>query len=158
MDEAQKARLFELADLIGAVGRQIHASKEGMTTESWTALEIAVMRYIDRNPGTSARAAADATQQISSNFSRALRGLERRGFVHRETDQEDARRVRLYPTTRAQENLRRLHDLWSDLLDGVVSDDDEVDAMIGTLRRMETGLAAKARKWRDSPESAPRKA
>ncbi|GHH30862.1 MarR family winged helix-turn-helix transcriptional regulator [Lentzea cavernae] len=158
MDEAQKSRLFELADLIAAVGRQIHASKEGVVKESWSALDIAVMRFIDRNPGTSAGAAADATQQISSNFSRALRNLERKGFVHREADQEDARRVRLYPTARAQENLRRLHDIWSDLLDGVVSDEDEVDAMIGTLRRMETKLAEKARKWRDSPESGPQRA
>ncbi|WP_434445657.1 MarR family winged helix-turn-helix transcriptional regulator [Lentzea sp. E54] len=144
MDEDQKSRLFELADLIGAVARQIHAAKERMSEDRWSALDIAVMRYIDRNPGTSARAAADATQQISSNFSRALRGLEAKGLVHRETDQEDARRVRLYPTARAQANLRRLHDIWSDLLDGVVSDEDEIDAMIATLRRVETGLAEKA--------------
>lgn len=51
------------------------------------------MRYVDRNPGTPARAAA-ATQQISSDFSRAVRALERKGLVHREADWEDARRVR----------------------------------------------------------------
>ncbi|HUQ54687.1 MarR family winged helix-turn-helix transcriptional regulator [Lentzea sp.] len=144
MDEDQKSRLFELADLITAVGRQIHAAKEGLGEERWSALDVAVMRYIDRNPGTSARAAADATQQISSNFSRALRGLEQKGLVHRETDREDARRVRLYPTARAKENLQRLNDVWSELLDGVVSDDEEADAMIAALRRIETGLAGKA--------------
>lgn len=144
VDEDEKARLFELADLIAAVGRQIHASKEALNRESWTAGDIAVMRYIDRNPGTSARAAAEATQQISSNFSRALRGLENKGLVHREPDPEDARRVRLYPTDRAQENLRRLSDLWSDLLDGVVTDRAEVDATIATLRHIETKLAEKA--------------
>ncbi|MET9224491.1 MarR family winged helix-turn-helix transcriptional regulator [Lentzea sp. NPDC003310] len=144
MDEAQKSRLFELADLISAVGRQIQASKEGATKEMWTAGDIAVMRYIDRNPGTSAGAAAEATQQISSNFSRSLRGLERKGLVHREADPQDARRVRLYPTARAQENLRRLHDVWSDLLVDVVSDEDEVDTMITSLRRIETRLAEKA--------------
>ncbi|MGW6443463.1 MarR family winged helix-turn-helix transcriptional regulator [Lentzea sp. NPDC055074] len=144
MDEDQKTRLFELADLIAAVGRQIHAAKEGLTEDRWSALDIAVMRYIDRNPGTSARAAADATQQISSNFSRALRGLESKGLVHREADQEDARRVRLYPTARAQANLQRLHGIWSDLLDGVVSDEDEIDGMITTLRHIETRLAEKA--------------
>ncbi|MFD5830970.1 MarR family winged helix-turn-helix transcriptional regulator [Lentzea sp. NPDC060358] len=143
MDEDQKSRLFELADLIAAVGRQIHASKEGLHETAWTPLDIAVMRYIDRNPGTSARAAAEATQQISSNFSRALRGLEGKGLVHREADREDARRVRLYPTARAQENLRRLHDIWSELLHDVVSDDD-ADAMIAALRRIETKLAEKA--------------
>ncbi|MFD4676967.1 MarR family winged helix-turn-helix transcriptional regulator [Lentzea sp. NPDC058450] len=145
MDEAQKSRLFELADLIAAVGRQIQATKEGVTKEAWSASDIAVMRYVDRNPGTSARAAADATQQTSSNFSRSLRGLEEKGRIRRETDPEDARRVRLYPTARAHENLRRLNDIWSDLLDGIVSDEDEIDAMIALLRRLETGIADKTR-------------
>lgn len=144
MDEDQKTRLFELADLIAAVGRQIHAAKEGVSEDRWSAVDIAVMRYIDRNPGTSARAAAEATQQISSNFSRALRGLESKGLVHREADQEDARRVRLYPTARAQANLQRLQGIWSELLDGVVSGEDEIEGMIATLRRIETGLAEKA--------------
>jgi DNA-binding MarR family transcriptional regulator len=144
VDEDQKSRLFELADLISAVARQVHAAKEGMTETRWSALDIAVMRYIDRNPGTSARAAAEATQQISSNFSRALRGLESKGLVHREADHEDARRVRLYPTARAQANLRQLHDIWSDLLDGVISDEAEIDSMITTLRHIETALAEKA--------------
>ncbi|HEX7303795.1 MarR family winged helix-turn-helix transcriptional regulator [Lentzea sp.] len=144
MDEEQKSRLFELADLIAAVGRQIHAAKEGLREDRWSPLDVAVMRYIDRHPGTSARAAAEATQQISSNFSRALRGLEQKGLVHREADREDARRVRLYPTARAQENLRRLNDVWSDLLDGVLSGEQEADAMIASLRRIEAGLAEKA--------------
>jgi DNA-binding MarR family transcriptional regulator len=144
VDEDEKACLFELADLIAAVGRQIHASKEALNEESWSAGDIAVMRYIDRNPGTSARAAAEATQQISSNFSRALRGLENKGLVHREPDPQDARRVRLYPTDRAQENLRRLRDLWSDLLADVVTDPGEVEATITTLRHIETKLAEKA--------------
>ncbi|KOV78225.1 MarR family transcriptional regulator [Nocardia sp. NRRL S-836] len=137
--------MFELADLIAAVGRQIHASKEVLHREPMTAVEITAMRFIDRNPGTSARTAAEATQQISSNFSRALRSLEKKGLVHREADAEDARRVRLYPTARAQENLRQLSTIWSDLLDGVVSDQDEVECMISALRRIETKLAEKAR-------------
>ena len=80
MDDEQASRLFELADLILAVGRQIYASKD-IPAEPWTPLEIAVMRLIDRNPGTSASAAGEATQLISSNFSRALRGLETKGLV-----------------------------------------------------------------------------
>lgn len=144
MDEEQTSRLFELADLILAVGRHIHASKES-AAESWTPLESAVMRFIDRNPGTSASAAAEATQLISSNFSRAVRGLEKKGLVRRDADQDDARRVRLYPTARAHENLRHLRETWSHLLDGVVSDPEEVDALNATLRRIETRLVEKAR-------------
>ena len=146
MDEEQTSRLFELADLILAVGRQIHASKEfaaGLAADSWTPMESAVMRFIDRNPGTSASAAAEATQLISSNFSRALRSLEKKDLVRRETDLDDARRVRLYPTERAHDNLRQLRDLWSRLLDGIAGP-DEIDAVNSTLRRIEAQLLARA--------------
>jgi MarR family transcriptional regulator, temperature-dependent positive regulator of motility len=144
VDEERASRLFELADLILAVGRQIHAAKE-FGAESWTPLESAVMRFIDRNPGTSASAAAEATQLISSNFSRALRGLERKGLVRRDIDQHDGRRVRLYPTDRAQDNLRQLREVWSRLLVGIVPDTDEVEAVSSTLRRIEAELVARAR-------------
>ena len=145
MDEEQRSRLFELADLILAVGRQIHASKE-FAAESWTPLESAVMRFIDRNPGTSASAAAEATQLISSNFSRAVRGLEAKGLVRRDVDQHDGRRVLLYPTARAHEHLRQLREVWSRLLDGVVPDPDEIEAVTATLRRIETQLVSRARR------------
>jgi MarR family transcriptional regulator, temperature-dependent positive regulator of motility len=144
VDEERTSRLFELADLILAVGRHIQAAKEG-EAESGTPLEGAVMRFIDRHPGTTASAAAEATQLISSNFSRAVRGLEKRGLVRREVDPGDARRVRLYPTDKAQENLRRLRDIWSRLLDGAVTDAGEVDAVIAALRHIETELVARAR-------------
>jgi DNA-binding MarR family transcriptional regulator len=167
MIEEQKSRLFELADLILAVGRHIEASKEA-EAESGTPLQGAVMRYIDRHPGTTARAAADATQLISSNFSRAVRGLERAGLVRREVDQRDARQVHLYPTDKAQENLRRLREIWSSMLEETVTDPDEIDAAISTLRRIETRLSAvtsggtlraavhQSGPWLDVPRKLPR--
>lgn len=142
MDDEQASRLFELADLVLAVGRHIAAAK-GAEIESGTPLQGAVMRYIDRNPGTTASAAAEATQLISSNFSRAVRGLEAAGLVRRDVDRHDARRVRLYPTEKAGENLRRLRASWSQLLEGTVADDGEVDAAIATLRKIETGLVTR---------------
>jgi DNA-binding MarR family transcriptional regulator len=144
MDEGQTPRLFELADLILAVSRHIGASKEG-EVESGTPLEGAVMRYIDRHPGTTAGAAAEATQMISSNFSRAVRRLEQAGLVRRDADQQDARRVLLYPTEKAQENLRRLREVWSRLLEEAVTDSDEIDAAVSTLRNIETRLVARTR-------------
>ncbi|MEV6546563.1 MarR family transcriptional regulator [Streptomyces sp. NPDC051665] len=84
------------------------------------------MRYVDRHPGTTAHEAAEATQMISSNFSRAVRGLEQAGLVRRDTDERDARRVRLYPTEKAQENLRRLREVWSRLLAEAVTDSDDI--------------------------------
>ena len=143
-DEEQTSRLFELADLILAVGRHIEASKEA-EAEAGTPLEGAVMRYIDRHPGTTASAAAEATQLISSNFSRALRRLEQAGYVRREADAHDARRVRLYPTEKARENLQRLRAVWSRLLEDAVADPDEIDSAISTLRHIETQLVARTR-------------
>ncbi|MGW7689053.1 MarR family winged helix-turn-helix transcriptional regulator [Streptomyces asiaticus] len=140
MDEKQTSQLFELADLILAVGRHIQASKEA-AAESGTPLQGAVMRFIDRHPGTTPSAAAEATQLISSNFSRALRGLEKNGMVRREVDEHDARRVRLYPTDRARENLQRLREAWSRLLEGTVTDTNEIATVISTLQRIEAQLA-----------------
>jgi MarR family transcriptional regulator, temperature-dependent positive regulator of motility len=144
MDEEQQSRLFELADLILAISRHIHASKS-FAFDSWTPLESAVMRFIDRNPGTSASAAAEATQLISSNFSRALRSLEKKGLVRRDISQQDSRRVHLYPTDLAQDNLQLLRDVWSHLLDGIFDDPAEIDLVSTALRRIETQLIARTR-------------
>jgi MarR family transcriptional regulator, temperature-dependent positive regulator of motility len=142
-DEVQKPGLFELADSILAISRYIHASKS-FASHGWTPIESAVMRFVDRNPGTTASAAAEATQLISSNFSRALRALEKKGLVRRDADQEDARRVRLYPTDLAQENLRHLHELWTRLLDGIIDDPSDINRVNAVLRRIEAGLVRRA--------------
>ncbi|MEU6402542.1 MarR family transcriptional regulator [Streptomyces sp. NPDC046985] len=144
MDEKQKARLFELADLILAIGRHLHAAKAD-AAEPWTPLEAAVMRFIDHQPGATATEAAEATKLISSNFSRALRKLAEKGLVRREADPHDARRVRLYPTQKAGENLGSLQDAWSRLLDETVPDPAETDAVITTLRRIESHLLDRTR-------------
>jgi DNA-binding MarR family transcriptional regulator len=139
MKEDQTSKLFELADLILAVGRHIEASKQS-EAESGTPLQGAVMRYIDRHPGTTAGEAAEATQLISSNFSRAIGGLEKVGLVRREFDPNDARRVRLYPTEKARKNLERLREVWSRLLEETMTDPDEIDETILTLRHIEARL------------------
>ncbi len=147
VDEAEELALFELADLIVALSRQIQAAKQDADVypgPAWTPLESAVMRFIDRNPGTTAGAAAEATQLISSNFSRALRALEKKGLVRRERDPHDARRLRLYPTEQAQENLRRLRALWSELLAGAITDPADIEHLTRLLRRMETALTTRA--------------
>ena len=142
-EDIPPSSLFELADSILAISRYIQASKS-FASHGWTPIESAVMRFVDRNPGTTASAAAEATKLISSNFSRALRGLERKGVVRREIDPEDARRVRLYPTDLARDNLKRLHDLWTGLLDGIIDDAGEVDRVNAMLRRVEAGFVARA--------------
>ena len=116
MKDDEVSRLFDLADLIFAIGRQIRPSHD-LSTEMCASVESIVLRFIDRNPGTSTRVAAEATLLPSSNFSRVLRGLEKK-LVRRDIDPHDSRSVRLYPTARARENLQHLREEWSQTLGG----------------------------------------
>ena len=144
MDDAQVERLFELADLILAVGRLLRSSPH-YAPEWCTPLESAVMRFIDGNPGTSARAASEATLLASSNFSRALRSLEEKGLVRRDVDPRDARGVHLYPTAHAQENLQHLREAWSRTLDGTLDDPETIDSVNAALRHIENQLMTRRR-------------
>lgn len=149
MDEDEAARLFTLADLIHAIGRQLRPPAD-LAPGMCTPVEISVMRFVNDHPGTSARAASEATLLPSSNFSRVVTSLEAKGLVRREIDPGDTRRVRLYPTPLAGENRASLRAAWSGLLDGIVEDPDAVDAVNRTLRRIEAGLVARRRSRGDA--------
>jgi len=142
MRDAGAASLHELADLIFAVARQIRPPA-GPAFEPCTPVEISVMRFIHRNPGTSARAAAEATLLPSSNFARVLRGLEKRDLVERATDDRNARGVRLYPTEKARRNLQYLHEAWGEALRGIIDDPTAIGIATDTLRRIEEELVAR---------------
>jgi len=92
VNDAEISRLFDLADLVLAVGRQIRASQD-RAIDMCTPVESAVIRFIQRNPGTSARAASEATLLPSSNFSRVLRTLEEKGLVRRDVAPHDGARA-----------------------------------------------------------------
>ncbi len=137
--------LSDLAELILAVARLIQPPGD-QAIGTCTPIESSVIRFISRNPGTSARAASEATLLTSSNFSRVLRGLEEKGLVSREPDANDARRVSLYPTTLARESRRRLGEEWDRLLRGIEDDPGKIDEIIATLRRIESELASRRRR------------
>lgn len=139
MKDDDSTGLYELADLIHGVGRQLPLPND-LQPGPCTPVEITVMRYVHRNPGTSARAAAKATLLPSSNFSRVVRGLEAKGLVRREADLRDARGVRLHPTDLAEQNMKRLHDVWSRSLEGILEDVDIVKALNAALRQIEAKL------------------
>ncbi|MFE9686876.1 MarR family winged helix-turn-helix transcriptional regulator [Streptomyces sp. NPDC006285] len=148
MSDVKAASLHELADLIFAVGRQLRPPADPVF-EPCTPIEISVMRFINQNPGASARAASEATLLPSSNFSRVLRGLEKRGLVDRVVDDRNARGVRLYPTEKAQQNLQYLRDNWDRTLQGIVDDPATIEIVNATLRRIEGELIAR-RSGRDN--------
>ena len=139
------ANLADLAESILAVGRLIqHLGDQSIGTG--TPIEISVLRFINRNPGTSARAASEATLLPSSNFSRILRGLEERGLVTRKADANDARRVSLYPTALARKTREKLGVDWYRLLRGIEDDPTKIDHLIATLRHIESELVSRRRR------------
>jgi DNA-binding MarR family transcriptional regulator len=133
-------RLHELADLVHAVARQLGAPA-GLRPGPCTPIEISVMRFVCRNPGASAGAAAKATLLPSSNFSRIIKGLVAKGLLMREVDAQDARSVRLHPTALARANMDQMRVAWSAALDGLTVDLGEIERVNVTLREVEAELA-----------------
>ncbi|NEA44699.1 MarR family winged helix-turn-helix transcriptional regulator [Streptomyces sp. SID11385] len=133
--------LHEMADLIVAVGRRLPPPTDP-EFEPCTPLEISVMRFVHRHPGTSAGAASEAVRLPSSNFSRVLRGLEKRDLVERVVNERNARGVLLYPTEKARRNLRLLHEHWDRTLHGIIDDPGTVQVVSEALRRIEDALTA----------------
>ncbi len=145
MNDDYAHRLYTLADLIHAVGRQL-SIPIGLEPGPCTPVEILVMRFISSNPGTSARKAADATLLPSSNFSRILRVLTEKGLLRQEADAHDARGKKLYLTDRAKANFKRMQDTWSRDLDGLIEDSDALEQVNATLKDLERKLVERRRK------------
>jgi len=139
MDDDRVAQLFEFADLVLAVGRQLRAVQE-RSADTCTPVESMVMRAITRHPGVSARDAARATNLPSSNFSRHLRGLEQRGLVRREVSPHDARTVQLFPTERARSDLDDLARIWAEALSSSAMDVASVEALNNALQLIDERL------------------
>ncbi|TGD90674.1 MarR family transcriptional regulator [Mycolicibacterium sp. CH28] len=144
--------LADLAEAILGVGRELRLRTEaaGPATSgreaavvALTAQEAHVMRHIDHHPGVTPSDLARATGLQRSNLSTALRGLERRGFVERRVDPQDARGINLFPTDRAADNLTRLRRQWADQLASALGGDLRHAATAkALLQRVEAGLMA----------------
>ncbi|AJY45323.1 MarR family winged helix-turn-helix transcriptional regulator [Martelella endophytica] len=140
MGKEHDAALYELADLVHAVARQLPAPSN-LEPGPCTPIEISVMRFVGRNPGVSARRAADACGLPTSNFSRVLKGLVAKGLLERLADPKDARIAHLHPTERAMKNSLRMRDAWSAALGGAALDPDTIATVTQALRRIEAHLA-----------------
>ncbi|GAY17199.1 MarR family winged helix-turn-helix transcriptional regulator [Mycobacterium sp. shizuoka-1] len=136
------SELADLAEAILGVGRELRMRID-TDVVPLTAQEAHVMRHIDHHPGATPSDVARATGLQRSNLSTALRGLERRGFVERRTDPNDARGVNLFPTDRAAQNLERLRRQWADQMSRALGGDVQhaADAK-ALLERVEAGLVA----------------
>ncbi len=137
------SELADLAEAILGVGRELRLAVGGAGVVHLTPSEAHVMRHIDRHPGVTPSEVARATGLQRSNLSTALRALERRGFVQRRADPDDARGVNLFPTKRAADNLARLRNQWAHRLSSALGGQlGQVEETAGLLDRLEAALVA----------------
>lgn len=109
--------LAELAEVVLRVAREIDPhGPRALDVVPLTGTEALVMRWVDRNPGVSPSAVADATALKRSNLSVAVGALVAKGMVERRPAPHDARTVQLFPTDLATRNVARLRAHWADLL------------------------------------------
>jgi MarR family transcriptional regulator, temperature-dependent positive regulator of motility len=139
------SQLLELALLVHGVGRQL-GLPPGLQPGGCTPVETLVMRFIYEHPGTGPGEASKGTLLPSSNFSRALRSLESKGLLRRQTHSRDARSVRLYLTALAEEDFKRMRNAWSRALEGIITDPGAVELVNDVLRKIEKELIARRRR------------
>ncbi|WP_144715462.1 MarR family winged helix-turn-helix transcriptional regulator [Curtobacterium pusillum] len=139
--------LAELADVVLRISREIDPNGAGtLDIVPLTGTEALVMRWVDRNPGQTPSAVAEATALKRSNLSVALRSLVAKGMVERRPDPEDARTVHLHPTELAEQSIERLHAHWAGMLRQALGNgagriaDTDVTTTFATLTRVDDAL------------------
>jgi len=142
MPDVSDDLLAELADVVLRVAREIDPhGQRAVDIVPLTGTEALVMRWIDRNPGTSPSSTADATALQRSNLSVALRSLVAKGMVERRQDPDDARTVQLHPTDLARDSVERLHAHWAGTIRAALGHRaDDVRAAYDVLARIDDGL------------------
>ncbi|WP_420369517.1 MarR family winged helix-turn-helix transcriptional regulator [Curtobacterium sp. L1-20] len=134
--------LAELADVVLRIAREVDPNGARLPeVVPLTGTEALVMRWVDRNPGSTPSAVADATALKRSNTSVALGSLVAKGMVERRPHPEDARTVQLFSTPLAGQSIARLHAHWSGVLRSALAGDErDVDATVALLTRIDAGL------------------
>jgi DNA-binding MarR family transcriptional regulator len=138
--------LFDLAWLLP---RTVGAA--GDADEALPLSELEVMRLLVRRPGCSVNDAAADLGLQPSNVSAAVRALVERGLVERRRDEQDARVVRLQPTTEAIARRDRRETAWGAELERRLAELPDADrrrllaatpaleALADRLRELHTG-------------------
>ena len=134
--------LAELADVVLRISREVDPNgARVLDIVPLTGTEALVMRWVDRNPGSTPSAVAEATALKRSNLSVAVGSLVAKGMVERRPDPEDARTVQLFSTELAAESIARLHAHWAELLRAALAGDERgVDATFALLTRVDANL------------------
>ena len=86
-------------------------------------VEAAVLEYVDRHPGCRPSDVARELRMRTSNFSAALRVLEKQGFVERRDDPSDGRTANLVVTALAKRNIDVIRSRRAAFLAAALGDD-----------------------------------
>lgn len=105
--------LHDLSWAVRQVGERDQTESDGGPHPPLPPTEFEVMRYVDRHPGASVGAVAQALALRQSNVSAAVRGLVERGLVGREVDPQDRRITRLVATAHAARRREPVEQGWS---------------------------------------------
>lgn len=135
-------RRADLIELVLRVAREIRAADADDSLIHLLPSQGAVMRFIDRNQGTTPSEVAAGTGLRRSNVSPILRQLEALGMVERRPVGRDGRAVQLYSTPLAVSNLAAVRAQWAERVDAALGADGfaDVDTAVDVLRALEAGL------------------
>lgn len=135
------AALADFADSIMHAARVIrswdHAAK---TVAPLSIVEAAVLEYIDKHPGCRPSDVAHEMHMRSSNFSAALRALEKQDFVERRSDPDDGRTANLFVTPLAERNITIVRSRRAALLAAAFGDDPRIGAAHELLEQLRSVL------------------
>lgn len=114
--------------------RMMEERSAGVTPEMWLVLSRLYAR-----DGQYQTQIADSTFRDRPNTSRILSGLEERGYVRKQRDPDDRRRMRIHLTERGEEFVRGMAPLAARTRDGLYEglEDDELRMLRRVLRRIE---------------------
>ncbi|MBJ7340364.1 MarR family winged helix-turn-helix transcriptional regulator [Mycolicibacterium sp.] len=134
----RESALADLADAIMHAARLIRSwDQTAETVVPLSMIEAAVLEYVDRHPGCRPSDVAHELRMRSSNFSAALRVLEKQEFIERRGDPSDGRTANLFVTALAKRNIDIVRSRRAALLaDSLGNDSAGVDAARDLLDRL----------------------
>lgn len=134
-----ESALADLADAIMHAARLIRSCDQSAeTVVPLSTVEAAVLEYVDRHPGCRPSDVARELRMRTSNFSAALRVLEKQEFVERSDDPSDRRTANLVVTALAKRNIEVIRSRRAALLGAAFGDDrsriDDARELLDQLR------------------------
>lgn len=105
---------------------------EAFEDEDLFGTQLSYILQVVRNPGLSQDALAKSLFVNKSSVTRQINSLEKAGYVRRETDEEDRRAKKIYPTERAlaiYPEIMAYLESWNDELTGDLSAEEQTQLL-----------------------------